>query len=48
MEEARSKFLSINPSYDRIYNSTVIARVKELKLKYISLERIKKEVGGKE
>jgi hypothetical protein len=43
MEEARNKFLSINPSYDRIDNSTVIARVKELKLKYISLEQIKKE-----
>ena len=45
MEEARNKFLSINPSYDRIDNSTVIARVKELKLKYISLEQIKKETS---
>ena len=43
MEEARNKFLSINPSYNRIYNSTILARVKELKLKYISLEQIKKE-----
>jgi hypothetical protein len=35
MEEARNKFLSISPSYDRIYNSTILARVKELKLKFI-------------
>ena len=44
MEEARNKFLSINPSYDRIYNSTVIARVKELNLKFIPLETIKKDI----
>ena len=43
MEEARNKFLSINPSYDRIYNSTILARVKELNLKYIPFEQIKKE-----
>jgi hypothetical protein len=45
MEEARSKFLSINPFYDRIYNSTILARVKELNLKYIPFEKIKKETS---
>jgi hypothetical protein len=43
MEEARNKFLSITPSYDRIYNSKVMARVKELNLKYIPFEKIKEE-----
>jgi hypothetical protein len=43
MEESRSKFLFINPSYDKIYNSTILARVKELNLRYIPFKQIKKE-----
>jgi len=47
MEEARNEFLSITPSYDRIYNSTILARVKELHLKCIPFEQIKKETSEK-
>jgi hypothetical protein len=44
IEEARDKILLISSSYELICTNATIARVNELKLKYISLEQIKKEV----